>query len=822
MKRGKTTGRPQRVRPDASPAAGKAAADVPRWIVPVVYAIAVLVLFREFFLAGGWLLGTDTYALSYFARDFYTNFVHETGRFPLWQPFLFGGMPFVDGMHGDIFYPLSLALFFLDARVMWGWKIVLHIFLAGIFAYLWLRTLGLGRLPSLFGGLVFMMGADLVSLVYPGGDGKLFVSALAPLTFLLAERAVRHRRIADFAFFGLGIALVVFTSHMQLAYFTVWGVSLWFLFRLWQVGKEQGRGVVGRALLAYTVAGVLGVGAAAVQFLPPLQYLREWSHRTERTLTASPDESYAYSTTYSLHPEEIASLVVPEFVGHDVQTERGSDNAYWGRNPFKINSEYAGLVPLLLIPLLFLGRKDPRTWFFLGLGALSLLYALGANTPLFRVFYLVPGVNLFRAPSLIIFLYALSLCTLGALALERMLAAGKTGETGRVTRTLWIVAAVFGVAALAQSGGAITSMWPAVFDVPADRLAALQANVPTIQAGFWIAFLIAAAVAGAWHAHAGGFLGAGALVAALCVIAALDLHRAGRPFVEGAVLVGEYTQANRSTLFTPDESIQFLLERQAQGEVFRAFDLSALIPGSVGYGQNDIAAHGIEQLAGHHGNEIGRYRELIGGERAANIISSEFRLLDLTNTAYVLSPGRLDPSQTPGLEEVFVGSRSVVYRRVGVLPRAYLVGRFEVVSDERAVGRMLASDFDVYGTVVLPEPLPAGVTIEPDPTGNVTHGERRPDGYTLRVDTDRPALLVVSENFYPAWHAEVDGQPVPLLRANYTFRALPVPAGTHDVVFTYRSPILGASAAVSTAVLLLLVGVGVGGTLLRRRRAEPA
>ncbi|MGH7505271.1 MAG: hypothetical protein ACRELX_06455, partial [Longimicrobiales bacterium] len=344
------------------------------------------------------------------------------GSFPLWDPLLFGGLPFVEGMHGDIFYPPSLALFFLDARAMWTWKMALHVFLAGMFTYLWLRGLGLRRGPAFFGGLVFMMGADLVSLVYPGGDGKLFVSALAPLVFWLAERAVRSRRIGDFAFFALGIALVVFTSHMQLAYFTVWGVSLYFFFRLAQIWRaERSAAIAGRLLGLYTLAGVLGVAAAAVQFLPPLEYLREWSHRAEKTVAAQDENAYEYSTTYSLHAEEIASLVVPEFVGDNVQTEVRAGNTYWGRNPFKINHEYAGLVPLLLAPLLFLRRREPRTWFFTALAVLSLLYALGADTPAFRLFYLIPGVSLFRAPSLIIFLYGLSVATLGALGLERLI-----------------------------------------------------------------------------------------------------------------------------------------------------------------------------------------------------------------------------------------------------------------------------------------------------------------------------------------------------------------------------------------------------------------
>jgi hypothetical protein len=274
-------------------------------------------------------------------------------------------------------------------------------------------------------------------------------------------------------------------------------------------------------------------------------------------------------------------------------------------------------------------------------------------------------------------------------------------------------------------------------------------------------------------------------------------------------------QQNQNTLFTPDESIRFLQERRDAGEIFRAFDMADFV-GAPGYGQNDLAAHGIEQLAGHHGNEIGRYRQLIGGEGADNVLRSEFRLLDLTNTAYTLVPGRLDPQVVPGLEEVFVGSRSIVYRRTSALPRAYLVGRFEVVSDESAVERLISAEFDARTTALLPEPPPTTVTLEADPQGTVEWGARDHDGYTLQVTTDRPALLIVSENYYPAWHATVDGAAAPLLRANYTFRAVPIPTGSHEVRFTYRSETLRASGGTSVAVLLLLFIIAIGGTLRGR------
>jgi hypothetical protein len=164
---------------------------------------------------------------------------------------------------------------------------------------------------------------------------------------------------------------------MHLVYFCIWGVSLYFIFRAWQIARadESGRGGMRAVTVlgAFAVAGLLGVAAAAVQVIPPLQYLREWSHRADKTEQAQ--TGYAYSTTWSLHWEEIMSLIVPDFVGDNVQTEVRTGATYWGRNPFKLNHEYAGFLPLLLLPLLFLRRRNGQAVFFTVLEALALLYA---------------------------------------------------------------------------------------------------------------------------------------------------------------------------------------------------------------------------------------------------------------------------------------------------------------------------------------------------------------------------------------------------------------------------------------------------------------
>lgn len=805
-----------------------AAERIPAWAPVVLYAFVTLVLFREAIFTGAGILGRDTLELSYFARDYYTDAV-RSGVFPLWDSLILGGLPFVEGMHGDIFYPLSLAFFFLDPVHFWTVKMAGHVFLAGIFMYLWLRRgLDVRRGPAMFGGLVFMMGADLVSLVYPGGDGKLFVSALAPLVFLLAERCVRYRRTSDFAFFALGIALVMFTSHMQAAYFIVWGVSLYMLFRAMQIGRAEGAGKGAALFGGFALAGILGVGAAAAQFLPPLQYLQDWSQRADQT-AAETGDPYQYSTSWSLHPEEIMALVVPEFVGDNAQTETRSGTTYWGRNVFKLNHEYAGFLPLLLAPILFLRRRDARAWFFAGLAVLALLYALGANTPFFRLFYLIPGVSLFRAPSIIIFLYGLSVATLGALALQRMLdwAHGAAEEQRAVMNYLLIATGVFGLLAIVQSAGGITSLWLSIIyrDITPAAAQALAANADNIQLGFWLTFLFAAAVTGTWYGLSRRLFGPVLAVWLVVGVAAIDEYRVGRPFIRATVLMNRF--AMDPVMLQPDESIRFLQQRQESGEVFRVHDLGYAL-GQPTYGSNILAIHGIEQVGGHHGNEMRHYDRLIGKldhvPNAVRVLRTpdggqieDFSLLQRTNAEYIVAPGRIEH---PMLEELFVGSRSVVYRLQGVMPRAFLVGASEVVSDDVALERMLDASHDVSTTVLLAVPLVANGEANParPVQGTVTVAERGLNETTLRVQADVPAILVVHDNYFPAWHAWVDGEEVPLVRANLTFRALPVPAGEHTVTMRYVPETLRTGVATSAGMILLLTVVGVGGLVLERRR----
>src|SRR5690606_13598157 len=242
--------------------------------------------------------------------------------------------------------------------------------------------------------------------------------------------------------------------------------------------------------------------------------------------------------------------------------------------------------------------------------------------------------------------------------LERMLEwlrSGDADERRGARRTLWMAAGVLGVCALLTSAGALLSIWQAVFGIAPGREQALAANAQNTKVGFWIAFGIAAIVAAVWEAGTRALLSPRIALVVLGFVAVQDLYRVGRPFVEGTLLLQEYYAD--PALFQPDETIAFL-QAQQETDGFRVFDLGLILePESPAYRQNVLATNGVEQVAGHHGNEMGRYRTLIGGERGFNIYMSRLKLLDLLNARFLVSNQLFDMGA--GYTEVFRGSRSV-------------------------------------------------------------------------------------------------------------------------------------------------------------------
>ena len=226
------------------------------------YALAALSLAWPA-LGGGFLARphSDQYIAGYAFREFAAASLRDGQGFPLWNPYLFGGMPYVAAMHGDIFYPTFLLRMILPTDVAMTWGFVIHVFLAGLFTFVFLRSLGLGFFGALVGGLAYMMSGNVAGLVSPGHDGKLFISALLPMALFLVLRGVRDGRNWAWGALALTVGLAVLSPHPQLLQYMLL-VSGAFGFFL--AFADTGEGRLARPIATRRLA--LAAGAVIVGF----------------------------------------------------------------------------------------------------------------------------------------------------------------------------------------------------------------------------------------------------------------------------------------------------------------------------------------------------------------------------------------------------------------------------------------------------------------------------------------------------------------------------------------------------------------------------
>src|SRR5438067_758059 len=267
---------------------GAIAATQPQWSPPFAGAWAVLTYALCTFalglpaLAGGFLVNpnSDQFHAGYPFREFAAASLKAGHGFPLWNPYLFGGMPYVAAMHGDIFYPTFLLRAALPTDIAMTWGFIIHIFLAGFLAYVFLRDLGYGFFGALIGGLAYMMSGQIASSVSPGHDGKLFVSALFPLALMLLRRGIREGKNWTWGAFALIVGLSVISPHPQLLQYMLLTSGAYALFLSFATldGIKLPPAVAIRRLALSLGAVIVGLGIGAVQYLPVREYVR-WSPR---------------------------------------------------------------------------------------------------------------------------------------------------------------------------------------------------------------------------------------------------------------------------------------------------------------------------------------------------------------------------------------------------------------------------------------------------------------------------------------------------------------------------------------------------------------
>lgn len=801
-----------------------------------VFAWVALVFFARFIFGGGMLYGTDTMGLGYFAHSFFRDYIRQFLSFPLWEPFMHGGMPFVEAMHGDIFYPTRILELILPLHYALGIRFVLHIWLAGFFMFGFLRKLRISRAPAFFGGLTFMLGGFLVSYIYAGHDGKVFVLSLLPLSFWALESALEDGKLWRYLLFGLTYSLMILSAHMQMAYFAAWAIGAYFILRIIRLllkkeGNPNGFKPALKNVAFFIVAIVIAIGITTVQLYPPFKYLGKYSQRTQRTEKSG----YNFATSWSLHPEELGSLVVPEFAGVNVQ----NTNTYWGRNAFKLNSDYFGVVVLVLALGAVIFLRNSRSWFFFWVSVFATIYALGANTFFFRIFYeIIPQVKKFRGPSMLIFLSAFGSIVLASLFLDIVLDHEKRAKLPKKAIDVFIYA-VLALAALkvlffSVAGSFALKIWKAILysNIEKAKEAVMFANIPNFVAGSWLALLVLAVSLGAILLAMRKKISPGLAIIPLVLATGFDLVRVDKPFVQ-IVQPKQY--------FSETEAIRFL-KQEYEKYPFRTM----VTQGS--FQDSHIAIHGLEEVVFGvgHGNQLRTFDEFIDRSRASvmlyfppapDLLGIEYIALDNSLYYYIKRYGSVPPEITglntsmplnycgrpiDELPLVFQDARHSILKNPWAIPKACAFYDWVSVDSAKDARNIVFSGhfaFDrkiaIEGTTSL-VPTPIADTLYRPIPAKIKY--KKDCDFTVEVDMVHDGFLFIGDNWYPEWKAYENEKEIPIFRANGTFRAVPLTAGRHEVRFVYVPKTVMKSLNISLAMCGLWVIIFVVSIIIPKGR----
>ena len=596
----------------------------------------------------------------------------------------------------------------------------------------------------------------------------------------------------DVALLALFCALQLLAGHAQTSFYSGVIVGFFALYRLAQRQVPEGGSRIRRSLLAVgglLLAAVWGVALAAIQLLPTAE-LAAHSQRAGN-LT---DMTFAYELSF--WPWRLITLLAPDFFGNPARGE------YWAYGTYWEEAAFVGVLPLMLAALALVAwwrkRKQsaggPLTVvpFLAILCLVSILLALGNRTPLYPLlFRYVPGFGLFQAPARLTIGYALGVALL----------AGIGADTVRITPRIRTVLRVVLIAGLGIGLAALVA-----------RLA--LPDVRDSFAGSVLRLGVSLAVASGVLLLRGRRLPGKRWEGLVIAVVVVDLLLFGWGLAPGtAPAVYRDPVATAEFLETQPPGRMHVDRVYAQQVYDQYVSLAVLGPSDVAYLQglresllpNLNSTHHLPGSGNYDPLTIGAYDDLYDLLQGTPDMEASLPLLNLFGARYLVSDRELDLF-------LLYNKGPYIYANEAALPEAYVVHQARIVEDAQKRLEILQDPrFDPRVEVILSHPLPSVPVPGPresrdEPSSVLREGQGR---VIIEIAMTRPGYLVLTDTYYPGWQATVDGNPVEILEANHTFRAVQLDRGEHTIVFAYEPSSFRLGAWITLAALIVLAAIPI-------------
>ena len=747
--------------------------------IAVASAVASAAWVMRFRLEGGPYLAVDPHAYFYPKMLYALASLREGGRGLLWNPFQNCGQPFFGISQTGLLYPPHLLFLVLDPDLALRAVLFLHLSIGGIGAYLLGREVGVRPTAALAGALVFEMGNAMVGLTISSPTHSA-PYAWMPAVLLCCERLLRQPDLRQAAILSLVLAVAMLPGMPQTVFFLYQVIILRIAWEFATRAVERPSALLGASLLGLGLPVLL----TAIQLLPELEVARQSMRSGSLTV-------WEITLFGNVDPSLFRRQLLTRNLGQ----------------PFlPVSCMFAAAA--LIVP------ETRRSGIFYG-GIALFFFALsfGPGTSVFDAYSHLPGGAMFRDPNRFGWVTSFGVAVMTALGFEALMRAWKQGRPAGAAIALMVLPAAL--------------LWLTALTAPEEMrreyeqlwhlsLTPSQLVFSAWERGAAILALVAVAIGfrAPRYAH---WAGAG-------MLAAIGMQVLGSPPWTSMIslypgpppvwatkpvftaLAGSLSPQDRVYLI-PDHATKtefaFMAKTASLVRVPNILDYEPLVT-------RRYADFSALMRAGSHARTLEdvlrRGPEPTDGFRR--------RLLDLTAARFlIVAPRFADAVEAiePPLRPVEVSGELSVWENPNRVPRAFYVPQVEVVADAEALLERLAEGNDDLRRVALVEELPAsrqlGDGSQPH-AATVRFTRDNPEDVVLEVDAPRRGFLVLADQYFPGWFATVNGQPVPIQRANYAFRLVEVPAGRSIIAFRYSPRSLWAGACVSaisaiTAAVLL-------------------
>ena len=747
---------------------------------------------------------------------------------PYWTNSAFGGMPTYQmgaNYEHDYIGALDDVLRFLPRPAD-------YLFLYFLGFYSLLLVLKTDPLKAFIGALAFGFSTYLIVILGVGHNAKAHAIAYMPAVVAGVLLVFRKRYVAGGLLTMLAAGLEINANHFQMTYYLLFLLLAIVIYYVWKAFRNKEFRSLGVSFGIFAVAGILAVGVNASNLLATAEYT-DFSIRGKSELTFKPDGTknettsamdYDYITEYSYGILESFNLIAPRLFGGsngekldtnsntydflisqgvpEDQAKHGIDSMplYWGDQPIVAAPAYVGAVVFFLAILAFFVDDRKIKYAFLGGAILSLLLSWGKNFPVLTNFFIdyIPLYDKFRAVSSIQVVLELCVPVLAIMGLQSFFASDKENKVKDLYKAagvfLGIMALLFVIKGQFTFGGGSDGML--LQNYGPDFVDALKAD----RARFYTSDLLRSSV----------LVIAAAL--ALWLFLKNKVSRTTAVILVGVVMIGDlffidknYVEADDfvdartvDVPFEPTKVDQMILQDTSH---YRVFEINAI--------HNARTSYFHKSLSGYSAVRPRRMEHLLEYQIAKNNLD----VLNMLNTRYIIQvneKGEEFPIPNPDANG-----------------NAWFVSEVKAVTsadqEMKALDSLDSKNVAVVNISEFPEIKTKSFTVDSvSATIDVTKYEPNRIRYIANNNSD--GLAVFSEIYYPkGWKATIDGKEAKILRADYTLRALSVPAGKHTIEFRFEPQVVrtgGAIALASSVGMLLLAGGGLYYDRKRKRQAN--